>query len=288
MVTPALNILGMPMPYAIGSDILHMAGKAGFSTYQHAKLKNIDYKLGLVMLLGTVTGIECGAQVVMHLEKIMIIEEAVRYSYLVLLLAIGLVILYDIIKLNRGSREGISWHKKLRKIPLRPYIHFKKADITCSLWLPVLIGYTTGFLAGFLGIGGGLFRFPALVYLLGCPVPIAIGTDIFEVLISGIYGGVSYSMKNRVDFVAVAIMLLGAAFGAKIGAIATKYVDPTKIKLWFSFAVFGSLFSILLKQLSFVLLSEILIFLVIGTLTSYIVISLIVKCGRYSESPKKT
>ena len=70
MVTPGLNILGFPMAFAIGTDIAHIAGKSMISTIRHSKFGNVDYKLGFVMLIGTMTGIECGAQMIMWLERI--------------------------------------------------------------------------------------------------------------------------------------------------------------------------------------------------------------------------
>ena len=75
MVTPGLNILGFPMAFAIGTDIAHMAGKSLISTMRHGKFGNVDYKLGLIMLVGTVVGFEVGAQMVMWLERIGQVEK---------------------------------------------------------------------------------------------------------------------------------------------------------------------------------------------------------------------
>ena len=80
MVTPGLNILGFPMAFAIGTDIAHMAGKSLISTMRHGKFGNVDYKLGLIMLVGTVVGFEVGAQMVMWLERIGMVELYVRLS----------------------------------------------------------------------------------------------------------------------------------------------------------------------------------------------------------------
>ena len=80
MVTPGLNILGFPMAFAIGTDIAHMAGKSLISTMRHGKFGNVDYKLGLIMLVGTVVGFEVGAQMVMWLERIGQVEKYVRMA----------------------------------------------------------------------------------------------------------------------------------------------------------------------------------------------------------------
>ena len=281
LVTPSLNILGMPMTYAIGSDIAHIAGKSIFASWQHGKMKNIDYKLALVMMIGTIIGIEIGAQCVIYLEKITNLDSLIRWVYIALLFIISLVIFYDYFsakkqKKNNNKKQGIQWHKKLQSISIPPMIHFSSANITCSFWLPIFVGLITGILAGFLGIGGGLFRLPALIYLLGCPTTIAVGTDLFEVMISGLYGSVSYAIKGKVDFLASCIMLIGAIFGVKIGAFATNLIDEYKMRLSFGFSIFGCLISIVLKQLNYSSLSSFCIFFVAICLSSFILINYII------------
>ena len=125
--------------------------------------------------------------------------------------------------------------------------HFKQANITCSAWLPIFVSFFTGWLAGILGIGGGLIRMPALVYLVGCPTHLAVGTDLFEVAISGLYGTASYAYKGRVELLAALVMLCGAAIGAQIGVVATKYVKGYGIRFVFGLAVIGCLVSVVCK-----------------------------------------
>ena len=88
---------------------------------------------------------------------------------------------------------------------------------------------------------------PALVYLVGCPTHVAVGTDLFEVAISGLYGAASFTYKGRVELVAALIMLIGAAVGAQIGAVATKYIKGYGIRVAFGTAVLGCLASVILK-----------------------------------------
>jgi uncharacterized protein len=287
MVTPALNIMGFPMPYAIGTDIMHIAGKSCFATYQHAKMKNIDYKLALYMVIGTVIGIEIGSQIIMYLEKLLIVDSVVRWAYIIFLILIFIFIIMDLIK-QKYSNKGFDFYKKLQNLKIPPITHFKTSDITCTIWLPIAVGFITGILAGFLGIGGGLFRLPALIYLVGCPVVIAVGTDIFEVLISGCYGAISYSIKGRVDFFACFVMLIGASIGAKIGANATNKFSEKRILLCFSIALLGCLLSLLLKQISYNKFSLIIIFGSTGLLACYVTIVIFKHFLKQNEKLKKT
>jgi hypothetical protein len=138
-------------------------------------------------------------------------------------------------------------------------VHFATAGVTCSLWLPVLVGLFTGIVASVLGVGGGFIRMPALIYLLGCPTAIAVGTDLFEVMITGAYGAFTYGVKGRVELLAAMWMLLAAAVGAQLGAVAVKYVRGYSIRLLFAITIFVACASVLLKQLGLQLASSITI-----------------------------
>ncbi len=282
MVTPGLNILGFPMAFAIGTDMAHIAGKSMISTMRHSKFGNVDYKLGLIMVLGTFIGIEVGAQLVMYLERLGKVESIVRWVYVGFLALIGWMIFYDYYKATRKKRmglvegekgtEGITWYKTLHRIKIPPMVHFKTAGFTCSMWLPIIVSFMTGLLAGFLGIGGGLLRMTALVYLIGCPTHIAVGTDLFKVMISGLYGAFTYSIKGRIELVGVFVMLTGAAIGAQIGTVATKYAKGYGIRLAFGTCVVVCMISIILKEFRFSALSAALILGTIGIMSAYITV----------------
>jgi uncharacterized membrane protein YfcA len=223
----------------------------------------VDYKLGLIMLVGTIVGFEVGAQMVMWLERIGKVESYVRYLYLVLLALIAWMVFADVVKKRRKEREaertgaavdklatGIEWHKTLHKLKIPPMVQFNVAQIYCSAWLPIIVSFLTGWLAGILGIGGGLIRMPALIYFVGCPTHVAVGTDLFEVMISGLYGTGTYTYKGRTELVAALIMLAGAAMGAQVGTVATKYIKGYGIRIAFGLAVIGCAVSIVLKLLA--------------------------------------
>jgi uncharacterized membrane protein YfcA len=130
--------------------------------------------------------------------------------------------------------------------------------------------------AAVLGVGGGFIRMPALIYLLGCPTLVAVGTDLFEVMITGAYGGFTYGIKGRVDLVAAMWMLLGAAVGAQLGTIAVKYVRGYFIRLLFAITIYLACLSVLLKQLEQQTASAILI-LVAGVGISSVIVTLLVR-----------
>ncbi|MDR2694801.1 MAG: sulfite exporter TauE/SafE family protein [Deltaproteobacteria bacterium] len=260
MVTPGLNLLGFPMAFAIGTDIAHMAGKSLISTLRHSKFGNVDYKLGIIMIFGTIAGFEVGAQMVMWLERMGNVTVVVRWIYVALLTFIAWMVFYDLHKRVQKDKAiaasggkvsemstGVTWAATLQKIYIPPMVDLKVAGIHCSFWLPVFVSFMTGWLAGILGIGGGLIRMPSLIYFIGCPTHVAVGTDLFEVMISGLYGAGTYTYKGRTELVAAVIMLVGASIGAQIGAVATKYIKGYGIRICFGIAVIGCNVSILMR-----------------------------------------
>lgn len=288
IVTPALNIFGFPMPYAIGTDLAHMGGKSIVSTIRHGKFGNVDIRLGVSMIAGTTIGMELGARLVMYLERIGLAESMIRKLYIVFLAFIGSYVLYDYIKYTRraktaavGTSSGAPRNQetlaqRLQRVRIPPMIHFKASGITCSVWLPVFVGFVTGVVASVLGVGGGFIRMPALIYLIGCPTLVAVGTDLFEVMITGAYGAFTYGVKGRVDLLAAMWMLVGAAVGAQMGTVAVKYVRGYSIRLLFAVTIYIACASVLMKQLEMKLTSSILI-LTAGIAISSVIIGVLVR-----------
>ena len=257
VVTPALNIFGFPMAYAIGTDLAHIFGKSIVATAKHRKMGNVDMKLGVISIAGSVVGVEVGAQNVMWLTRKGLAGPVVRYTYMALLFGLGIYMLYDYLtkdkraavqaaKMAAARAGGPAPARKAWNLP--PMIHFPASGITISFWTVTGVFLFTGWLSGFLGVGGGFIRMPALIYLIGCPTAIAVGTDLFSVLFSGAYGCFTYGIKGRVEIIAAILMLIGASIGAQIGVTAVKYVRGYGIRLLFAIMILLAGLSVALKQ----------------------------------------
>jgi uncharacterized membrane protein YfcA len=212
-------------------------------------------------------------------------ESVIRKLYVVFLGIIGTYVLYDYINYTRRQRKIIAmtaepqaketFAQRLQRVRIPPMIHFKASGFTCSIWLPILVGFVTGVVASVLGVGGGFIRMPSLIYLIGCPTLVAIGTDLFEVMITGAYGAMTYAVKGRVDLIAAMWMLLGAAVGAQMGTIAVKYVRGYSIRLLFAVTIYIACASVLMKQLNRKTASSILILFAGIAISSVIIVVLI-------------
>jgi len=124
--------------------------------------------------------------------------------------------------------------KKIQRFSLPPMISLPNCGINrISLWMILGVAYIGGVFSGFLGGGAGYIRMPAMVYLLGVPTHLAIGTDLFEIIISASYGTLTHAIKGNVDILVALVMHTGAAVGAQIGASLTAYFHGTRIRLAF-------------------------------------------------------
>ena len=266
MMTPALNMFGFPMPFAIGTDLTQMAGSSAISTMKHRKFGHVDLRLGLLMVLGTVAGVELGKHLIMYMEGLGNVDNVVRYIYVVLLAGLGLYMFNEARKSTAKNSESAdsdadsehvsqsepsAFVQKVRALNLPPFVSLPVSGIPkISVWVPIGIGFVTGVLAGLLGVGGGFIRMPALVYLLGVPTVVAIGTDLFEIIISGAYGAFTYAMVGRVEIVAAILILLGSSAGVQIGATATRYIKGERIRGYFAITILLAGVAVGLKQLA--------------------------------------
>jgi uncharacterized membrane protein YfcA len=245
LAAPLMIWSGVPVHFVVGTDLAHMTGKSIVAARRHRAMGNVDLRLGFLMVIGTVPGIEIGAQVIELLERLGAIDRVVGLTYVIILTGIGLFTAWESIRairmqstdqLESGdvlSMEGLAHRSRLFRIP--PIVNLPSSGVKeVSLWAILLVGFITGVLAGFLGVGGGFIRLPLLVYILGIPTHVAVGTDLFEIVISAGFGTVTHALKGNVDIFIALTMQTGAAIGAQIGAVGTRYFSGPTIRLAFS------------------------------------------------------
>ncbi|WP_247731748.1 sulfite exporter TauE/SafE family protein [Halovivax limisalsi] len=264
LVTPALLVMGYDTSVAVGSGMAFVFGTAVIATLKHRDLGQVDYKLGALMVAGTTAGIEVGSILVYSLEDIGLAGSVIGITYVFLLGAIGLFVTYNALA-SEGSADGGGHHeaadqeldpddipdvaRKIQSYRVPPMMTLS-GGIQVSLWMILGVAFATGLLSGFLGVGGGFIRMPALFYLIGVPVPIAVGTDLFEIVISGGVGSYIYGIEGGVNLTIVAPLLAGSALGARIGSAATSIVDEEDIKIYFGLMLLGGSVAVAFRQVA--------------------------------------
>jgi uncharacterized protein len=248
---PALRLVGLDWNYAVGTDLAHIVGKSVVAVRQHRAFGNVDLKLGLIMAIGTIAGAEVGAQLIQIFKRAGNVNIVVSVVSIVVYLSISAFMLWESRKTlisQRGRSQGKVKGAKskedhsafgpvtrsIQRLKIWPMISLPASGIKeISLWLILLVAFVGGFFSGFLGGGAGYIRMPSMVYVLGIPTHLAVGTDLFEIIISASYGTFSHAVKGNVDILIALVMHTGAAVGAQIGAISTQYFAGPKIRLAF-------------------------------------------------------
>jgi uncharacterized membrane protein YfcA len=248
---PALRAVGMDWNFAVGTDLAHIVGKSVVAAKRHRALGNVDLRLGFIMAIGTMGGAEVGAQLIQMLKRAGNVNLVVSVVSIAIYVSISSFMIWEAWKTlrfqkRRGPRAKIaetaakqdesSFSHRTRAIQrfhLWPMISLPTSGVRISLWVIVFVSFVGGLFAGFLGGGAGYIRMPMLVYVLGIPTHLAVGTDLFEIIISASYGTFSHAIKGNVDILIALVMNTGAAIGAQIGAISTQYFAGPKIRLAF-------------------------------------------------------
>jgi len=249
---PALRLMGVDWNYAVGTDLAHIVGKSIVAARQHRTLGNVDLKLGLLMAIGTIGGAEGGAQAIQALKRAGNVNTVVSWVAIFVYFSISIFMLWESQKTLRSAKtssqcglvkgeESKKDHsafgpvtERIQRIRIWPMVSLPTSGIQeISLWTILLVAVVGGFFAGFLGGGAGYIRMPSMVYVLGIPTHLAVGTDLFEIVISASYGTFSHAIKGNVDILIALVMQTGAVIGAQIGAVATQYFAGPKIRLAF-------------------------------------------------------
>ena len=237
IMTPSLIILGFPANLAVGTSLAWVMGNSIIGTLRHRQLGNVDMKLGTLMTVCMVGGVEIGVRFLNRARDTGLADTAVLTVSMCCLLLVGGYIFWESsrtkAKLDNTSVSkeklpadvgAFSIATRVQGIKIPPMIHFAKSRVTISLWLLIGIGIFIGILAGFMGVGGGFIMVPSLIYLIGLPSFMAVGTDLFQIIFSAAFGSVRHTMSGNVIIFAAFIMILGSSIGTQFGALATRYL----------------------------------------------------------------
>jgi uncharacterized protein len=244
---PALRAVGLHWNFAVGTDLAHIVGKSIVAARRHRALGNVDLKLGLLMALGTIGGAEVGAQLIQMLKRQGHVDVVVSVVSIVVYVGISSFMIWEsrkTLQLNRGKKLSTASRKdasafqpvtrSIQRLKLWPMVSLPTSGVkSISLWVILAVSFVGGLFSGFLGGGAGYIRMPSMVYVLGIPTHLAVGTDLFEIIISASYGTFTHAIKGNVDILIALVMHTGAAIGAQIGAISTQYFAGPKIRLLF-------------------------------------------------------
>jgi uncharacterized protein len=268
LMAPLLNLVGnIPYNVAVGTELSMMVGTATLANLRQRGLGYIDYKLGILLFLGGVIGLEIGAQLLEYLtyaggitlwgRKISLVQLVMTMVYGGLLAWIGNQVYREARSVHQvapsGGTPGVppdSITSRLQRVALPPLISLPVSGVEAvSLWVILGVGAVTGLLTGLLGVSGSFIRMPALIYILGIPTVISIDTNLFNYLILALYGALTHSVKGNVDLLLMVILLVATVPGSQCGVWLRKKLPGARLQLLFAGIICAIILTMFLKVL---------------------------------------
>ena len=228
LLTPLLIFAGIPPMVAAASDSNQIVAGAASGAYAHSRMGNVDFKMGIILLLGGITGGSIGVQIIKVLAVLGQVDFVIKLIYVVILGLIGGFMFIESLTALRRTRavpendffvepRESALRKLAARLPLQ--MTFEKSHMTTSAIFPFFLGAAVGLLAAIMGVGGGFIMVPAMIYILGMPTIVAIGTDLFQIVLTCINVTIQQAIRNyTVDLVLVVVLFFGSTIGAQIGA----------------------------------------------------------------------
>ncbi len=255
LTTPFLIFLGVPPSISVGTQANQLVASSVSGSLIHWSRGNIDVKLGFVMLAGSVVGSLIGIALFKILQHIGQIDAAINLLYILFLGGIGSMMLvesmYALLK-KQTAEKGRSklWVTLGEKLPYK--MHFPKSKMYISACLPAGIGFLGGLVTSLMGVGGGFFMVPAMIYILGMSTIMVAGTSLFQIMFTTIFSTILHAVANHtVDLVLAVVLIVGGILGSQIGVRAAKHIRGAPARLMLAamlMVVAGKLASDLLIQ----------------------------------------
>lgn len=240
LLTPLLIMLGVSPSVSAASGVNAIVGASVSGTITHLKARHVDMKLGLFMLIGGVTGGGIGTALVKLLRALGNLDVVIILCYVVFMAVIGVTMfvggLTSQVKGDVVEHRETSIQRFLGRLPFR--VRFETAGVETSALAPLLLGGIVGILAAIMGVGGGFFLIPAMTYFLAMPMPVVVGTSLFQMLFtSASVTLMQAAVNHNVDAILAAALLLGSTVGAQLGARTVKHLKASQLKVAFSLMV---------------------------------------------------
>lgn len=221
ILTPLLFMVGIPSGIAVGTQGNLIVASSFSGMLAHLKRKTVDYKMGMVLLVGGLLGSTIGVQLFKFLTALGQIDLLIKLCYVVLLGVIGALMFVEGVMAFRKSKQQVSTERKHHSwVHSGPFkMRFRASRLYISALAPFGIGIIVGILSAIMGVGGGFLMLPAMIYVLGMPTKVVVGTSLFQITFMSAYTTLMQATQNQtVDFVLAFYLLIGGVIGAQIGS----------------------------------------------------------------------
>jgi uncharacterized membrane protein YfcA len=243
LLTPLLIMFGIPSTVAAATDSNQIVAASTSGTYAHWKVGNVDFKMGVYLLVGGFLGGIVGVQGIKLLHAMGNADFVIKITYVLMLGIVGVYMFIESLQSMKKKKEtvgtsaSVNQEEKesavgrfLRSLPFQT--HFEKSGITHSILVPIVLGGFVGILAAIMGVGGGFLMVPIMVYMLRMPMHVVVGTSLFQILFTCIEVTFLQAYTNHsVDFILAVLLLVGSTIGAQVGAVFGRKLKAEQLKI---------------------------------------------------------
>lgn len=221
ILTPFLFFIGIPPAVAVATGANQIVASSLSGVLAHFKRKTVDLKMGLVLLAGGLVGAALGVQVFTWLKSLGQVELMVNLCYVLFLGLIGGLMLIESLNAIRRAksnkpRKHKRHHSRLQELPFKT--RFRTSKLYISVIPPVATGLIVGVLSAIMGVGGGFIMVPAMIYILGMPTKVVVGTSLFQIIFVAAFATMMHAVESQtVDVVLAVCLLISGVIGAQIG-----------------------------------------------------------------------
>jgi uncharacterized membrane protein YfcA len=223
LLTPLLMLIGIPSAVAVASGANQTLGASISGLIAQWRRGNVDWRMGLTLFAGGLLGSALGVQIFALLKRWGQVDVAVSLFYVVILGIVGALMVRESVTALLRRRRGAAPKRKLHEhtwlhgLPFK--LRFRDSRLYISVIPPLAIGFGIGVLSAIMGVGGGFMLVPAMIYILGMPTAIVIGTSLFQVVfVSANVTLLQAWQVGSVDIVLTMLLLVGGVAGAQFGA----------------------------------------------------------------------
>ena len=222
LMTPLLFFIGIPPAVAVATEANQIVASSFSGVLAHLRRKTVDLRMGTVLLVGGLVGAALGVGVFNYLKSLGQVDLLVKLCYVLFLGIIGSLMFVESLNAIRKTRKGKpparKKHNWIHGLPFK--MRFRTSGLYISVIPPLVVGVLVGILAAIMGVGGGFIMVPAMIYLLGMPTKVVVGTSLFQIIfVTGFTTLLHATTNYTVDMVLAVLLLVGGVIGAQIGAV---------------------------------------------------------------------
>lgn len=244
LMTPLLIFIGVPPAVAVGTEANQIVASSVSGVLAHMRRGNVDFKMGAILTVGGFIGSGAGVWLFTVLREIGLVDLLIALCYVVFLGTIGALMLLESVRSmlrkrrSGGSGRKLHQHNWLHGLPFKT--RFRRSRLYISALLPLGIGFSVGVLAAIMGVGGGFIMVPAMIYVLGMPTAVVVGTSLFQIIFVTANVTFLQAVTNQtVDLVLALLLLTGAVIGAQLGTKAGARLHGEQLRGLLALMVLG-------------------------------------------------